>query len=470
MQKQAAQNSAAWQDQARWSRQQQPQQPPCHKKYAAAAGAEEPSSELADTHNQEPGKQTRFADVEGNPLTEEENQDSLEYVTKQKKDPKNETKESEGECRLVQPVVARGSVKRLWDEGSADESRSKTSSAARPLEDHHTKPTRPGQLAQRKGRGKQRVVPASQAGLRRRVAPHKHTPPCYKALWDSFVSFGRNCDVKFNNVNVIYQMGADFLIKGQLAEGGRKIDTVTASHHFAAALRRFAPEVLWSALVKHAGQEALGCTLATAEGPRSLTPARAKEPLSWEACCLLIRQLCRDGNREMGLAVAMTHALRLRAWRLLDCTIGQLTPPLQNDPRTHQCCCLALHPGEQARRHKIGMRDGSMLIEGVFFLLLTPVLHRWLDGRNSNEMLFRFTCEQWSHAFKAAGESCGLGCLGPLTLQQLRHGWAKSNAEGRVRQLWQLEPKIRWRCLAAARSIGETLSGTSSTTSVAMVL
>ena len=65
-------------------------------------------------------------------------------------------------------------------------------------------------------------------------------------------------------------------------------------------------------------------------------------------------------------------------------------------------------------------------------LLLTPVLHRWLDGRNSNEMLFRFTCEQWSHAFKAAGESCGLGCLGPLTLQQLRHGWAKSNAEGRV--------------------------------------
>jgi len=90
-------------------------------------------------------------------------------------------------------------------------------------------------------------------------------------------------------------------------------------------------------------------------------------------------------------------------------------------------------------------------------------------ARNSNEMLFRFTCEQWSHAFKAAGEACGLGCLGPLTLPQLRHGWAKSSAEQRVQQLWQLEPKIRRRCLAAARSIGETFSGISSTTSMAMV-
>ena len=135
-----------------------------------------------------------------------------------------------------------------------------------------------------------------------------------------------------------------------------------------------------------------------------------------------------------------------------------------------------------------------MRIEGYYFPLLTPVLRRWLRRRNDDETLFSFTYTQWSQAFKAAGESCGLGCLGPPTLHQLRHGGASTDAAakdrslaeiqqhgrwadprsvrryakgGRVtQQLWQLEPKVRRRCLAAARSIGEILSGTLSTTSM----
>ena len=156
-----------------------------------------------------------------------------------------------------------------------------------------------------------------------------------------------------------------------MAEGDHKVNTPKTTGRLAAALRRFVPSKLWSALVKHAGQEAWGRTLVTAEGPRSLSPTRAQAPLPWEACCLLIGQLCLDGHREMGLAVAMAHALRLRAWRLLDCTVGQLTPPLQGDARARQRWCLALHPSEQARRLKVGMGGGSMLIEGSFFIHLT---------------------------------------------------------------------------------------------------
>jgi len=200
----------------------------------------------------------------------------------------------------------------------------------------------------------------------RRLAPRDRTPPRHAALWDAFVSFGRSRGVKFTSVDVIYQLGAEFL-----AEGDHRVNTPKTTGRLAAALRRFVPSKLWSALVKHAGQEAWGRTLVTAEGPRSLSPTRAQAPLPWEACCLLIGQLCLDGHREMGLAVAMAHALRLRAWRLLDCTVGQLTPPLQGDARARQRWCLALHPSEQARRLKVGMGGGSMLIEGSFFIHLT---------------------------------------------------------------------------------------------------
>ena len=462
----ATQNSDTSQDQARSLVQQQPHQPHCLKKPAAADGDEEPSLEQADASRQASSSQSRLAKEEENPLTEEENQVRQEHWANQKQHHEIEKQEAVGGCRLVkvgharslstmQPLVARGSVKRMLDADSAVVSRSKTRGAARPVK--------------RKGRGKQTVVLVAHAGLRRSVAPQQQTPPCHEALWDSFVTFGRSCDLKFDNVDVLYQQGADFLAKGHLdlfMNEGRKVDTVKLTDDLAAALRRFVPEVLWAALLKHANQEAASRTFSMAECPRSLSPAHAQAPLPWEACCLLIEHLCFDGNREMGLAVAMAHALRLRSWRLLDCTIGQLTPPLQSDPRDRQSWCLVLHPGEQTRRTTIGMGDGSMLIEGFFSLLLTPVIHSWIEGRNSNEMLFSFTFEKWSQAFEAAGEACGLGGLGPVTLQQLRHGWAKSSTEHGFQQLWQLEPKIRRRCMAAARNIGETFGGASSSTSM----
>ena len=133
-----------------------------------------------------------------------------------------------------------------------------------------------------------------------------------------------------------------------------------------------------------------------------------------------------------------------------------------------------------------------MRIEGSHFRFLTPVLRRWLRKRSGEELLFSFSYTQWSQAFKTAGEACGLASFGPPALHQLRHGGASTDAAakdrslaeiqqhgrwadprsvrryakgGRVtQQLWQLEPKVRRRCLAAARSIGEILSGTLSTT------
>ena len=87
MQKQAAQHSAMLPGSASCSRQQHPQQPPCLKKPAAVAGVEEPRLEQADSHNQEPGKQIRFADTVGIPLTEEEDQVSREPPTEEPEPP-----------------------------------------------------------------------------------------------------------------------------------------------------------------------------------------------------------------------------------------------------------------------------------------------------------------------------------------------------------------------------------------------
>ena len=149
-----------------------------------------------------------------------------EHWANQNQDHEIEKQEAEGGCRLVkvgharslstmQPVEARGSVKRMLDADSANVSRSKARGTARPLK--------------RKGRGKLTVVLVARARLRRSVAPHQHSPPCDEARCDSFVSFGRSCDLKFNSVDGLYQLGADFLATSSTSSQPRAAYLPTAS-------------------------------------------------------------------------------------------------------------------------------------------------------------------------------------------------------------------------------------------------
>ena len=119
---------------------------------------------------------------------------------------------------------------------------------------------------------------------------------------------------------------------------------------------------------------------------------------------------------------------------------------------------------------------------------LKPILRMWLRRRSPEMPLFDFSYVEWARSFKAAGETAGLGCLGPPTLHQLRHGGVSTDAAantkdlaaiqqqgrwadqrslrryakgGRVtQQMWALPDAVRKRALRETRAIGATLSKT----------
>ena len=305
----------------------------------------------------------------------------------------------------------------------------------------------------------------------------KRTLPRYEALWDDFASYAAKRRKKLNTVEQIDQMGANYLNDRYFAG-----DQPDVAGYLGATIRKFRPEVV------RAGRGALARTLAAAKGFRNLCPAQTKQPLPWEATCLIVEQLCRSGQPLMGLAVVLAFALYLRANELLVCQVDQLTPPLRGGGRAHRCWCLVLHPSERGRRSKVGLADEAMRIEGDEFKFLTPLLRRWMRGRKGHEPMFEFGYTELSREFKLAGEKCGLAVLGPPTLHQLRHGGASTDAAsgskslaeiqqkgrwtdprsvrryakgGRVtQQLWQLTPSVRRKCLADAKHIGETLCST----------
>ena len=331
-----------------------------------------------------------------------------------------------------------------------------------------------------RARQRRQVVPPEQ---RRTVlglsylerASLKRTLPRYAELWADFVRFAQQRGVKLGTTEAIDEAGALFLNEKYFAG-----ELPGLAGYLTSAIKKFKPQVV------RAGRGALARTLAAAKGFRNLCPAQTKQPLPWEAACQLVRQLCRQEQAEMGLAVVLAYALYLRANEMLLCRVGQLTPPIRGGGKAHRCWCLVLHPSERGQRSKVGMADEAMRIEGDEFKFLGPILRRWLKGRGREEPLFSFDYARLSRAFREAGEKSGLGVLGPPTLHQLRHGGASTDAAsgskglmeiqakgrwgdarsvrryakgGRVtQQLWQLDAKTRRECLAAARAIGGTLT------------
>ena len=362
------------------------------------------------------------------------------------------------------------------------------------LEDWHAAPRATGGLAKWEPRSEHGLGKTARAKQRMRAVPAasrmkqhgrsfleraslKRTFPRYAALWADFVKFGRRRGVSSKTRAAIDEQGAEFLSVRFFAG-----DLPDVGGYLIATIRKFEPKVV------RAGRGALAKTMAAAKGFRNECPAQTKQPLPWEAACLLVKHLCENGAAEMGLAVVLSFALYLRATEMLQCRVEQLIPPIRGAGKAHQSWCLILHPSEQGKRSKVGMADEAMRIEGESFKFLTPILRRWLRGRSQEEMLFKFEYAELSRAFKAAGEGAGLGALGPPTLHQLRHGGASTDAASRDRslpeiqqhgrwadqrsvrryakggrvtqQLWMLEKPVRAKCLAAARRIGEILSTT----------
>ena len=238
----------------------------------------------------------------------------------------------------------------------------------------------------RTARAKQRLqsVPTESRAKRQGLtflerASLRRTLPRYEALWADFGKFARKHGVKLNSVEAIDQAGADFL-NARYFEG----DQPDVAGYLAATIRKFEPKVV------RAGRGALAKTLSAARGFRNLCPAQTKQPLPWEAACLITEQLCQNGQANMGLAVVLAFALYLRANEMLLCQVNQLTPPLRGGGKAHKSWCLVLHPSERGQRSKVGLSDEAMRIEGDEFKFLTPILKRWLRNRGREEPLFRF--------------------------------------------------------------------------------
>ena len=303
----------------------------------------------------------------------------------------------------------------------------------------------------------------------------RRTLPRYEALWDDFATFAQKRGAKLRRVEEIDETGADFL-NAKFFDG----ELPDLSGYLVATIRKFKPEVV------RAGRGALAKTMAAARGFRNLCPAQTKQPLPWEAACLIAQQMCHSGLPTMGLAVVFAFAMYLRPSEMLLCKACQLSPPIRGGGAAHKSWSLILHPSERGQRSKVGMADEAMRIEGDEFKFLGVILRRWLRGKSKEEFLFEFSYAAFNREFRRAGETAGLGALGPPTLHQLRHGGASTDAAsgkkglpeiqakgrwsdprsvrryakgGRVtQQLWLLTPGGRKKCFAAARGIGATLS------------
>jgi len=188
-----------------------------------------------------------------------------------------------------------------------------------------------------------------------------------------------------------------------------------------------------------------------AKGWSRLAPARSRLPLPWPVVCLIVEAMCNRGLLVYAWLTALTFALYLRPREALDLVQSQLIPPGLTTATNMHYWCVVLHMFERQTPSKTGVFDESLLVDSVCFPWLANLVAELRRRTPVGHRLFPVTYAQWNYHFKATVGSLGLGCLGNLTLHQLRHGGASHELYAAARPLKDIQKRGRWATDAALR-------------------
>ena len=90
-------------------------------------------------------------------------------------------------------------------------------------------------------------------------------------------------------------------------------------------------------------------TTTAIRGFRRLAPSATRQPLPWEACCVVVTQLCQDGHTLVAIRTRLMFCLYARPSEVLRIRGAQLLAPLVRASGAHRFWSVTLHPLEHGR-------------------------------------------------------------------------------------------------------------------------
>ena len=182
-----------------------------------------------------------------------------------------------------------------------------------------------------------------------------------------------------------------------------------------------------------------------------MTPSMSRLPTPWEVICLLCWALVNAHRWAMAAATLMCAIFYLRPSEALQLKVCQLVAPLHGMHQCHRRWTMILHPMELGRPSKTNQWDDSRILDLEDHAFFADVLVQLTQGRDESEQVFQFSYGEWASAYRQAGLTCQLECLGPPTLYGLRHAGASIDVALRRRSLAEVQQRGNWLAPASVR-------------------
>ena len=187
------------------------------------------------------------------------------------------------------------------------------------------------------------------------------------------------------------------------------------------------------------------------KGWRRMMPPRTRPPLPFDAMLTCALSLSCHVNVAMGMAVLLGFFCYLRPRELTGLMTHQLIPPADREEGSAPAgqsifmnWSLLLRTLDELVASKTGHYDENIVIDSKWLVSwINPFLEALLEGRRSSHMLWNFTHEELSAAFKREMKILRMEKL-ITTLYGLRHGGASFDTLFSLREPKAIKLRGRW--------------------------
>lgn len=183
-------------------------------------------------------------------------------------------------------------------------------------------------------------------------------------------------------------------------------------------------------------------------------PPSSRLPLPRLAMFGIAMNLAAKGHKDRALMVLAGFNMYLRPGEALDLRKKNIVPPVKKAGRQFKHTTVIIRDREEGRPDKVGVFDNSLPIDVKSFQFMGEMLlQAAAKCSRPQELIFKFTMDEFRKSFQEAGAALGLEAVHPY---QLRHGGATNDLAAGVRDFQGVKSRGRWKTDQSVRRYAKT--------------